>query len=140
MTPATMKKILKLQATSNPRVGTLGADVTPSVKWVHMLQKEWDLPQHLEVTFTGQRCGQSRDQHHVLVREVRKEEAVDRIDVDIIETGWDLDSLQCLHLGKYLLQQQNAKKSHGIKDNYACTAGANQRQACCCACCSCVGL
>ena len=37
MTPATMKKILKLQATSNPRVGTLGADVTPSVKWVHML-------------------------------------------------------------------------------------------------------
>ena len=103
MTPATMKKILKLQATSNPRVGTLGADVTPSVKWVHMLLKEWDLPQHLEVTFTGQRCGQSRDQHHVRVREVRKEEAVDRIDVDIIETGWDLDSLQCLHLGKYLL-------------------------------------
>ena len=37
MTRATMQKILKLQATSNPRVGTLGADVTPSVKWVHML-------------------------------------------------------------------------------------------------------
>ena len=89
MTLATMEKILKLQETSDPRVGTLGAGVTPSIKRVHMLWEEWDLPQHLEVTFTGQRCGQSRDQHHVLVGEVRKEEA--RINVDIIETGWDLE-------------------------------------------------
>lgn len=40
MTLATMEKILKLQETSNPRVGTLGAGVTPSIKRVHMLWKE----------------------------------------------------------------------------------------------------
>ena len=36
----------------------------------------------------------------VLVREVRKEEAVDRIDVDIIETGWDMELFAILAPGQ----------------------------------------
>ena len=36
----------------------------------------------------------------VLVREVRKEEAVDRIDVDIIETGWDMELFVILAPGQ----------------------------------------
>lgn len=49
--------------------------------------------------------------------------------VFILKQAWDLGHseavLQNLHLGTPLLEQKNAKKVYGIKNNCACTAGAN---------------